>query len=313
MVCRWVLLGVLFASVSGYGNSLEYHPVTPGKVWWIVAPDEKIPRFDPSGLVKYQGQWLVVSDRTAYNDIYKLTEVGRSKLQAETFLQLQLPASQSKGQPKHRQDFEGITYCHGRFYIVEEITNSLLTVELSGKTTVQPLDLVSIHKERSQAPATGTSRGGLEGVSCDAHKQQLYVANERQFRMIYVLKLGMAKPFDFFDVPAGWDSPRWEGRFDVFPDYTGLHFADGFLYALQRSDHQILKIDPKKKRLVAVLKYDLDERTIYRWKKPFGMAEGLYVDKEKIYLLLDNNGVGRRKKRRDISASLVELARPQGF
>ena len=290
-------------------DQVEDNPLTvrPSHVREIHPPAGTQGEFEPSGLVVLENRLLVVTDEEEFPDIYLLKPLDKDTVEAETFRTV--PAISGLG----GHDFEGITFCKDRFFIVEEETSTVIEVDKEGRAKAHPLDFVSIHKEKNIAVPFGTKGAGLEGIACDEVTGVLYVAQERMFRMIYALDLISFRVFDFVDVPAGWLTPRYVAGLPVFPDYADLYFEDGFLYALQRNDRIVLKIDPKEKQLVSRLELQFKESDYYDYKEPFGMAEGLYLSKDRIYIVLDNNGVARTGDTQSISSLLLEFDRPKGF
>lgn len=277
------------------------------KSWDIAAPAASRARFDPSGLAFHRGSWLVVSDKPEFPDIYRLRPDGPGRLAAESFVRLS-PEAALAG-----RDFEGLAFCRGRFLIVEEESGTLVEADPRGAASAHDPELAVLHESRSFAPSWGTKGAGLEGVACDERTGEVYVAQERQYRMIYRLDPLTLKATDFFDVPAGWESPRFLGKTPVYPDYADLFFEGGFLYALQRNDRRLLKIDPGRKALVEVAELGYREEDFYESPEPFGMAEGLHLSRDRIRVVLDNNGTIRRGEPASAAAMLLEFERPAGF
>jgi hypothetical protein len=144
----------------------------------------------------------------------------------------------------------------------------------------------------------------------------MYIAQEREPRAIIVVDMQSNTPIDIYEV--GKTSPG------VNPDYADLYFENGFLYILERNAYKILKVDPKLKTVVDQVSYaQLGElmhmREIYETEKPFGMAEGLAMDKERIYIAIDNNQsqiTPKAQKAFGIKgtfSSLVIFSRPTNF
>lgn len=285
--------------------SLELAPARLLSFREVRPPRGSLMPFNPSGLLRWKDSWLVVSDKKNFPNIYRLRPEDGGFV-AEPFLPLK--PQEALG----AQDLEGLAFCGGRFLIPEEATGSIVEVDAQGAASLRPIDFLEIHKERGFAPALGTKGAGLEAVACEENGP-VYVANERQYRMIYVLDPKTLRPVDFFDVPAGWSAPRFIGTTPVYPDFADLFFENGFLYALQRNDRLVLKIDPKTKALLAVLPLKFDEKDYYDYAEPFGMAEGLALTKDRIYVLLDNNATQRKGRLGDFSSLLLEFKRPPKF
>lgn len=307
--CLLVAAISLTSGCSRLPDQTEDYParIRPSQVREIRPRTGAQGQFEPSGLVGFENRLLVVTDEKEFPDIYLLKPQDAEIVEAEAFRTVPF----IPGFAGH--DFEGITFCKDRLFVVEEATSTVIEVDKEGHANAHPLDLVSIHKERNIAEPFGTRGAGLEGIACDEVNGVLYVAQERMFRMIYALDLVSFKAFDFFDVPAGWFTPHYVGGVPVYPDYADLYFENGFLYALQRNDRIVLKIEPKEKKLVSRLDLEFKESDYYDYKDPFGMAEGLYLSKDRIYIVLDNNGVARIGSSQNISSLLLEFDRPKGF
>lgn len=301
---------LLSFSFSAFASPRQFAAAKVEHSWSILAPDTKKPRFDVSGLARYQNQFLVVSDRYAYQSIYKLEAVDSKTFQAREFLAPR--RTQANKQERPHLDIEGIAKCGEHFYLVDEEHQMVMVVDKERRAKERVLDLRSIHRQKKTTFASETESAGLEGVACDEVNQILYVANERMFRMIYKINLKTFKVEDFFDVPAGLNSPRFENGIFLASGFADLHFADGYLYAYQRNNRSVLKIDPKSKNLVASLSLLFHESNFYETNEVFGMGEGLFVDRDKIFLALDNNGM-QQKSSNKIDGLLLQFARPKGF
>ena len=297
---------LVWVTLATTGCEPETSIVAPLRTRGVLAPENAQKPLEPSGLVLFQDRLMMVSDERDIADVYELTEAGRD-LRARPFLSFS-PVPTFRG-----SDLEGITFCGERFYLVDEYTDAIGELDLQGNLTVHPLDWRFIDQEMRAFPLDRNTPAGLEGIACDSSPGLLYLARERQPRMIYVVSLPDFKVQDAFDVHPGWESPRTEAGILVYADYSDLYFDGGFLYALQRSDRAIVKIATKEKRLVSKLQLDFEESRYYDYAGPFGFAEGLQLTKDRIYIILDNNGVSRRENPRNIAPLVLEFVRPDGF
>ena len=260
--------------------------------------------FNPSGLLRWKGDWLVVSDKIEHRKIYRLRRRGEVY---ETKSFLEIPELAGAG----ARDFEGLADCGGKFLIVEESSGVLVALDRKGRAELRAIDLLSIHRERGFAPSWGSKGAGLESVACST--DTVFVANERQYRMIYALDPKTLRARDFFDVPGAPGLPHFSGMTALYPDYADLYFEKGFLYALERNSRRVLKIDPVAKSLVAAARLEFHERDLYEYELPFGLAEGLALIEGRIVVVLDNNDAARRGKPGNLSPMLLEFERPAGF
>ncbi len=213
-------------------------------------------------------------------------------------------------------DFEGLFHDGQRFLIAEEDSASIVFLSADGIAERRQVILQHLHTETTDPG--GTENTGFEGITFDSDSGVLYLAIERQYRMIYEVDSETLRRTGFFDVPSGWRLPRWEraargGWISIFPDYTGLFFEHGYLYALVRNDPAVLKIDPRQRRLVHRVEFSLNPTDYYETQEPFGLAEGLALVEDRMLVLLDNNGLARQGTPGDRRSMLLEFSRPPGF
>lgn len=259
----------------------------------VIAPGAA--RFDPSGLLLRDGRWFTVSDKPEYPHLYRLAPSGKDAFRLEVYLKVRnlqdLPGS----------DYEGMALCAGRVTVVEETTTALITFLPDARVEARKLDL-----------GFEPRNAGLEGVACSP-EGRLWVSKERDPRRIYELSPSTFGVLADYDVDPGEELPRTVGTRTVSTDFSDLHYDAGFLYALQRNDRTILKIDPDKRAVVARAKMKFDERALYHSDEPFGMAEGLFLTPEHIAVVLDNNGMQRRDGSGRSDALFFLFKRPVGF
>ncbi len=301
------------AEVPGAESTAEEYSVPPSGVWEVRVPAGKDALLELSGLTRFEGRWLTVSDDPGYADIYELKAAGEGVMIAEPFMKF------DEVDGLDATDFEGIAVCRGKLYMVEEGTYSVVEVEADGRAAVHRVKLEAVHAKKGEV--TKTAGAGLEGIACpeagpkagDEQEGVIYVVQERQPRMIYVLEEETFEAVDYFDVQA--EAAEWtlaDGA-EIPPDFSDLYFEGGFLYAIERSSRRVLKIDPREKRVVARVALDYQETDYYDYEGSFGMAEGLYLTRENIFVVLDNSGASRVGEPGNRAALFMEFARPAGF
>lgn len=212
-------------------------------------------------------------------------------------------------------DLEGISYCSDNFYLANEQARHILKVN-NKKIEKIDLDFTEIFKKFGTELKDISTNAGFEGLTVDCKNQILYVAQERQPRAIIVVDLKEKKPVDIFVTPG-----KKVG--EVSPDYTDLFFENGFLYILERNFHKIDKVDPKTKKVIASFSYghtdSLHLKKIYDTGKPYGIAEGLTMNNELIYIGIDNNKSKLSKEAQEKFgvegnfSSILIYKRPSGF
>ena len=294
-----VLLLHFFTTLS-FG---EIHPLKL-KTLWSVDSSQIASRMDLSGLSTDGTSLFTVSDLSDLNDIYRidLQESGavlriHQKLDADWMQQYAQENAQYG-----RLDMEGIAWCAGQFYIVNEHKRSVLRIGSGAYQELVP-DWENFHKGRMN-PFSGVENAGLEAVACNG--TDLYLFNERQFRMGYVYSLTSEKLTHQFDIPSGPNLPRFLVEQWMYADFAGAHYEDGVLYLLERNSHQIIKVDPKSYQVLARYDFSQWEKGLFTTKDPYGLAEGLTIFNGSFFVVLDNN-LDLRSKDQSPMPYLLEL------
>lgn len=279
-----------------------------------------------SGLTLKDGELLFVADKLSNRAIYKVSfENDRffytnyldiSKLQGHnSYFAKALLFKHGGRNVKSPFDLEGLTYCNNNYYLANEQTRHILKVN---KKSIRQLKINfdKIFKKLGTPLSKISTNAGFEGIAIDCKNKILYVAQERQPRAIIIVNLKTNKPIDIFQTKS-------EKNNKVAPSYSDIHFENGFLYILERNSHIITKLDTKTKKIISQVKYgktnNLHLKEIYNTGEPYGLAEGLTMDKNKIYLALDNNKNKLSKKAQDTYklkgnfSSILIYKRPKGF
>lgn len=212
-------------------------------------------------------------------------------------------------------DLEGISYCGNDFYLANEQTRHILKVN-NEKIENLKIEFSEIFKKFGTPLKDISTNAGFEGLTVDCKNKILYIAQERQPRAIIVVDLKTLTTLDIFDTPG-----VKVGK--VSPDYADLFFQNGYLYALERNFHRILKIDPSTKKVIANYSYghtnSVHLKNIYDTNEPYGLAEGLTMSDELIYIGVDNNKnkmSATAQEKFGISgnfSSIMIYKRPKGF
>jgi uncharacterized protein YjiK len=199
-------------------------------------------------------------------------------------------------------DTEGIAQdAQGRLYICEESDRWILRWD-SDRLTVERLaiDWSPVARYFSKDP-----NASFEGVAVGGNR--LFVANERQLGRLIVVDLDSLKVIDHFVA-----SPFGKAARDVH--YSDLCWFDGALYALLRESSLVLKIDPVAHLPLAEYHFrDLEEAPGNAYQKflPTSVMEGLSVDRDYLWLVTDNNGLGRVSRTNDTRPSLFRCPKPK--
>ena len=135
---------------------------------------------------------------------------------------------------------------------------------------------------------------------------RLLMCVERQPRGLieYHLKTGARRAFNT-------DATRLKTPPGRTPDFTGLTSFEGALYVLQRGAHLISEIDFEngawvERRSGSFGHIENDPQYHYQTMH-YGRAEGLAMDREKIYVVLDNNEDARKSNPADNRPLLLIL------
>jgi hypothetical protein len=303
-------MGFALLAVGAY-ESHAVEPKTAAYHRYILKADRALllnpphgERFDASGLLRTsQGEWLTVNDRgpELYRIVFTTNDTEAALIQLTngfTTKQLAPLTAQKHG----RYDSEGIAQDEqGRIYVCEESDRWILRWDpLKNRVDRLAIDWSPVARYFSADP-----NASFEGITVGGNR--LYVANERQLGVIIVIDLDSLKIIDHFVAQPPGHSAR-----DVH--YSDLCWFDGALYALLRESSLVLKIDPATHRPLAEYNFrDLEEAPgkAYRKFYPTSVMEGLYVERDYIWLVTDNNGLGRVSKPFDSRPTLFRCPNPK--
>ena len=197
-------------------------------------------------------------------------------------------------------DCEGIARDEqGRLYVCEEADRWILRCDpASGRVERLAIDWSPVEKFFS------TDRNAsFEGIAIGQGK--LYIANERESPLIIVLDLATLNIVEHFVV-----TPRTKLLLG-FLHYSDLSWFDGKLYVLCRQHRVVLEVDPATHDVLAEFNYrQLEDDLGYTTQFPVGIMEGVAVDRDFIWLVTDNNGLGRGTDAKDIRPTLLKCPRP---
>lgn len=279
-----------------------------------------------SGLLKHNNELLFVADKLSNRSIYKVrfendrffytNHLNISKLQGHNSYFAKALLFKHGGRIlKSPFDLEGLTYCKDNYYLANEQARHILKVN---KRSITKLDInfEDIFKKFGTPLEKISTNAGFEGIAIDCKNQILYIAQERQPRAIIVVDLKTNTPTDIFQTQVEKDNK-------ITPSYADIHFENGFLYLLERNSHLITKINVKTKKIISKFKFGktnkLHLRDIYDTGEPYGLAEGLTMDKNRIYIAVDNNKNELTKKAQQEYklkgnfSSIMIYQRPKGF
>jgi hypothetical protein len=300
----WLIAGIQApAADSAPPPPWPLHTLQADRTWLLNLPQGQ--RLDASALLRRpDGTFLTVNDQDSV--VYSMRFLEGTNAIDLTPLPECLTREQLApfaAQKFKRYDLEGLAQDReGRLYICEEGNRWILRWD-PRTTKVERLNIDWKPVERWFSAAD--SNASLEGIAIGGDR--LYVANERQIGRVIVVDLATLKVIDDFMVaPAGSQST------DVH--YTDLCWADDALWVLLRDDRKLLKVDPTAKRVLAEFDFTAMERSrenAYGALFAPGFMEGVWVDQDFIWLLSDNNGMGRKVKLSDKRPTLFRCPKPR--
>ncbi len=301
-VLQIVILSLLFGL-----SCAKSEPETPTitKLKLIKAlPLEGLENAEPSGLTMVDDVLYTISDD--HDDtIFKITILeDKAILEPHIRFKIAIPDGEKT------LDLEGITRDdEGNFYLVSESTFRILKVSADGKEVSWATPSLQLFG-RAEGLFQRVN-ANLEGITFIGGNKFVLCA-ERQPRGI--LEIDLQRIPEQVRIIVNNESiikpPR--GR---APDYSGLYFEDDALYVLERGAHAICQIDLIEGKVVerTVWSYaDIENREdlVYSDKK-YGHGEGLYMDDENIYVILDNGGDHREIDPNDRRPLLLIMERPK--
>ena len=167
------------------------------------------------------------------------------------------------------------------------------------------MELLAIDLSPVQKYFHSTDRNAsFEGIAIGDGR--LYVANERKRGRIIAVDLATLQVVDDFSV-----QPHGSNARDVH--YSDLCWFEDSLFVLLRESRCVLKVDPKRRRVLA--QYDFGQMEsapgkVYHTRYPTGTMEGLAVDRDYLWLVTDNNGLGLVSVPSDARPTLFVCRRP---
>lgn len=292
-----VFIGLLAGCYGIQGPSGTVEELEPVSILPIDSDIE----IEPSGLCIKGGELFSVSDDTD-DMIFKIVR-GEETAFFEPHIQFAKP----EGTENDFLDLEGIISGPGdSFYLLSERFARVLQVFANGHSEwVTP----SVQAEGKDAGLFKVQNGGVEGIALLDADHFMFLA-ERQPR-------GWVEQLD--GAVVGTEKmplTRFYGDLTVtrIPDFTGADFHDGRLYVLFRNGELVTTLVRTETGW---------EEGVFGWSfrqtladdswgyrdTLYGMAEGLAVDEDHFYVVLDNNQSPRRYSESDTRPLLLILER----
>lgn len=254
--------------------------------------------FQPSGLYLSSGRLLTVSDK--HDDAVFELNMQRDRAVARPFVKFHAPRGEAL-------DLEGLTGSgDGSLLLASEAQFRLLAVSPSGQAT---WSTPSLQKAGQNEGLFQKRNAGLEGVAQIG--TQLVLSAEREPHGLLEATQGSVGKVLAYRLPSAACPPR-EGRPE---DIADLSVADGELYALERNAHLVVRLTRVNGRFRDATSWSYartENDPRYRYPdRAFGLAEGLALDDEHVYVVLDNNDQPRESAKDDRRALLFVFKRPR--
>ncbi len=296
---RYTILFIIFNCIPGPGCASA--PPTKNLNLIHALPVEGAREL--SGLTRHNGTFYTVSDKQS-DTIYRL-ELNEDIVTLIPHLVFEPPKPPSGV----GLDLEGIT-CdeEGNFYLISERSYRVVYVSANGDSV--GWYTLNMKKAGERQGLFKTPNAHLEGITW-IDESRMLVAAERQPRGLIEIDRTTA-PFTYHVYNYDRTSvPVPDGR---TIDFTGLYAEGEDIYSLNRNAETITRISYGEPDLAEHEIWSfagIVNRDEFRYENmEFGMGEGLCMDGEKIYVILDNNGIARRKDAGDRRPLLLIMERP---
>jgi len=257
----------------------------------------------PSGLTIFNDTLFAVSDK--HDDTIFRIELRDNKAVFRPYLTFEL----SEPVAAKRLDFEGIA-CdeEGHFYLVSETAFRILRISADGEEASWVTPSLRSYGENEGLFQT---RGAyLEGIAL-LDRDTFLVCAERQPRGLIEVDMNV-EPYAIrvfntdetrLKLPAGRNS-----------DFADLFRENRDLYVIQRNADAICKLvyggQVLEEKDIWSYTHIVNREDLHYSSMRFGKAEGLCMDEEHIYLILDNNGDHRASNPEDRRPLLLIMERP---
>lgn len=209
-----------------------------------------------------------------------------------------------------RLDLEGITHDEvGNFYLVSEANFRVLRVDPEGVAEwVTP----SFRWSGEVAGLFREAGAYLEGIAKLDADTFMMVA-ERQPRGLLQIVLSREEPVHEA-TPLEPSRLRYPRRRN--PDLSGLFYESGELWALERAAHAVCRIERDEGEFEVETCWSYahieNDRRFHYETMEYGRGEGLAMDGERVYVILDNNRQYRAGSTEDRRPLLFVMRRPGG-
>jgi len=272
------------------------------KVYFVEGPEN----FQPSGLTLINNILYTISDKHD-SFIYRL-ELFDNTATAIPAIEITLPIFSFI----YAYDFEGITHdLSNNFYLASETQCRILRISPDGENVewITP----NLKPAGQKANLFQTANAYLEGICCIS-SNEFIVCAERQNRGFMEINLEktpirvVAYPFEesIFKFPDGTNK-----------DFSGPCRFRNNIYVLERNAYLFSKFLRAGNQLAESSGWSyrhIETADAYRYSDmEFGKAEGLYIDEQYIYIIIDNNNSHRAVNPYDRRPILMVFTHPDNL
>ena len=267
-------------------------------------PVQGLDNAQPSGLCLVDGQLYAVSDR--HDHAICRVELYDDHARLEAYITFNAPWS---GAWVHSLDFEGLAFRNGSFFIVSEANFRVLRVHETGSDLawVTP----SVEEAGIEAGLFGEKNARLEGLAL-LGGGRIVLAAERAPRGLIDVVIDAQGEAQISTLVCAASRLLIEPPREA--DFADLFYDGEDLYALTRNADAIVRIAFDENGLEELEVWSFAHVTNapeYGYEDmTFGKAEGLTMDDERVYIILDNNGLARSNDPTDTRPMLFVFARP---
>jgi len=259
---------------------------------------------EPSGMLVKNNIVYFVSDDPAQQRIYSLQPGGRTYT-AKAAIPLHFPESLTGAMP-HKLDLEGMSLAGDGVALVDERNRNIYIVNNDGIVTPLTHDIWK-YNLKHEITFSDESNAGFEGIAVDQDNNTWYIANERNRALVYVLtrRQNTLKTISHIDLQNLLNDPQC--------DISDLYYEKNALYLIYRKKRTLVKLDPRTTRVLATLSFTELTSSLYTSRKGYGFAEGLFMTRSTVFLLLDSNGNTFRSREGGEHGCMIIFPRPPGF
>jgi hypothetical protein len=263
--------------------------------------------FQPSGLTLLNGRLYTVCDKRDHV-IFRL-DLCNTTAMAVAAIDIRLPFFSCF----RSCDFEGITAdADDNFFLASEARSRILKVPASnGKAFWIPPDF---GKAAQDAGLLIVHNAGVEGI-CLTDESTFLLCAERQLRGFIEINpsTGPAKTVAYASEQSLFPFPEGISR-----DFSGLCFYKNAAYVLERNAYTVSRLERDADNHLTVsagwsFKH-VETLSDFRYTDmTYGKSEGLCVDEDYIYVILDNNSLPLAENPDDRRPLLLVFEKPDDF